>query len=228
MRNNRTVWLAAAATMVAASSALGQITGSEHDFSSQGWSGGEICKPCHTPHFANPDLDFRLWNHALTTATYELHGGTGTAADDFDLVSRLCLSCHDGTVALDAFGGMAGSATFIPASANLSRGDAGVNDLTDDHPVGNSEGIYYAYTDPDAPSFWMGAFNDVNSPTGSRPSVGPTGASLPLKKWDDGAGTIRNVVSCASCHEVHNRGGYDHLTRISNASSAMCLTCHIK
>ena len=85
-------------------SASGQIVGSEHDFSSYAWSGGEICKPCHTPHFAMAGIP-RLWNHELTVANYTMHAGPGSAVDDFDLQSRLCLSCHDGTVALDSFGG---------------------------------------------------------------------------------------------------------------------------
>ena len=80
----------------AAPLASGQIVNSAHDFSSMAWSDGEICKPCHTPHFAMEGI-LRLWNHELTVANYTLHAGAGTAVDDFDIRSRLCLSCHDGT-----------------------------------------------------------------------------------------------------------------------------------
>jgi predicted CXXCH cytochrome family protein len=197
---------AAAFAAVTASSATAQISNSAHNFSGNAWSGGEICLPCHTPHNAMPDLP-RLWNHELTVATYTMHEGTGTAADNFDTLSRLCLSCHDGTVALDSFGGQTGAST-IAGRANLGT------DLTNDHPVG-SDALY----PPDPPpSWWSGAFKDE--------------ADLPfaigLEDYTDTAGATFRVVSCRSCHEPHNRGGYDHLLTMSNAASALCLGCHIK
>ena len=149
----------------------------------------------------------RLWNHELTVATYTMHGGTGTAADNFDTVSRLCLSCHDGTVALDSFGGQTGT-EFISASASLGT------DLTDDHPVG-SDALY----PPDPkPSWWDGAFVDS--------TLLPRAVSL--DSYTDTTGATFDVVGCATCHEPHNDGGYDHLLTISNNASALCLTCHIK
>ncbi|MBZ0172437.1 MAG: hypothetical protein K8E66_08665, partial [Phycisphaerales bacterium] len=146
MKTKLLTGLAFVAGMAVAAS--GQIVGSGHDFSSMAWSDGEICKPCHTPHFAMPGI-LRLWNHELTTANYTLHAGAGTAVDDFDIRSRLCLSCHDGTVALDSFGGQNGS-SFISVGQNLGT------DFTDDHPVG-SDGIYPP--DP-VPSWWSHAFKD--------------------------------------------------------------------
>ena len=186
--------------------AMAQIQLSDHDFSGMSWSGGEICKPCHTPHNAMPDLP-RLWNHELTTADYIMHGGAGDAETDFDIVSRLCLSCHDGTVALDSFGGRTGT-SFISGRENLGT------DFTDDHPVG-SDGEY----PPDPkPSWWDGAMRD--------PSNFPSGVRL--KDWVNPDGVTRKVVGCTTCHNVHNRGGYDHMLVISNSASALCLGCHIK
>jgi len=71
---NTKLLLAVAVALVglAGTSATAQIVNSAHNFSSLAWSGGEICKPCHTPHFALPNLP-RLWNHTLTTATYQMH-----------------------------------------------------------------------------------------------------------------------------------------------------------
>src|SRR4051812_19400937 len=73
--------LAAAMPLLATSMAMasGGISGSAHDFSRFSWSDGEICKPCHTPHNAiAADLTGRLWNHTLSTASYTLHGASGT------------------------------------------------------------------------------------------------------------------------------------------------------
>src|SRR6476646_2104607 len=116
-------FLAAAVPMLAAGFAYGEITGSKHDFSAAAWSDNQICKPCHTPHNADVSVTGRIWAHTMSTATYKTHGTRGTSTDGttttdaangsvtqsgMDSASRLCLSCHDGTVALDSFMGKDG------------------------------------------------------------------------------------------------------------------------
>lgn len=111
----------------------GTIAGSKHDLSSFAATGGEICIACHTPHKADTSVtDAPLWNHKLTTATYTLYAsptfnGSATIAQPAG-VSKLCLSCHDGTVAVDAFGGQAGT-SMIAAAGNLGT------DLKKSHPI---------------------------------------------------------------------------------------------
>ncbi len=204
----RTQWLAAAALLGLAGAANGQITNSRHDFSSYSWSGGEICKPCHTPHFGNPSAG-ALWNHALTTATYTMfEGEPGTAEANLDSSSRLCMSCHDGTVALDSFGGTTGT-NFIPGTAKIGT------DLQDDHPLG-SDAIY--------PTATSTSFN----PQDANHRVVSTWGSLSLRAWVDPTGATQYVVGCRTCHDPHNRGNFGHMLKFSNASSHLCLTCHIK
>ncbi|MEE8458893.1 MAG: cytochrome c3 family protein [Phycisphaerales bacterium] len=206
---------ALAVAMFVAMPALGQtMVGQAHDFSNFGWAEGEICKPCHTPHHAiNDETGVAigwLWNHELTTATYTLYDGStadagpddGTAA--FDKQSRLCMSCHDGTVAIDSFGGNTGS-IFLGGHELIGI------DLRDDHPVGIT-GIYPEQGTAD----FQAAVNH---------NLGPN-QELKLREMNVG-GVNDFVVGCTTCHTPHYKG-FDHQLRMTNDSSALCLSCHIK
>ncbi|MBP6335109.1 MAG: cytochrome c3 family protein [Bacteroidia bacterium] len=120
------------------------IAGSVHDFSVVQWNpynatttmGGQICQPCHTPHNADPTITAApLWNHSFTTQSYQMYtgyefgpGGSGYNVIAPDGTSKLCLSCHDGSVAMGSFGGQIGFARMTS--------DARVGlDLRDDHPI---------------------------------------------------------------------------------------------
>ncbi|NOY82039.1 MAG: cytochrome c3 family protein [Kiritimatiellaeota bacterium] len=125
------------ATAVVLTVTLGGITaragiaGTDHDLS--GLSGGgtdQICIYCHTPHNAKTDQLVPLWNHTSTTTTFTLY-----SSDTLDSTpgqptgaSKACLSCHDGTVAIDSYANHTGS-------TNMS-GDALLGtDLANDHPI---------------------------------------------------------------------------------------------
>ena len=71
----------------------------------------------------------------------------------------------------------------------------------------------------------MAYMNPVSS-TG--PSVTFGANTLRLKAWVDTTGTTKYVVGCTTCHTPHNKGNYSHMMAVSNASSGLCLTCHIK
>jgi predicted CXXCH cytochrome family protein len=119
--------------LLAATPSISQITGTDHDFSSRGWGSNQICIFCHTPHNAATGVSAPLWNHAVTTATYTLYDSSVSSTFNATPsqpggVSKLCLSCHDGTVAIDSFGTRTGT-TNMTGSANL-----GTN-LTNDHPI---------------------------------------------------------------------------------------------
>ena len=105
-------------------SVLGGLTGTPHDFTAAGWSGNQICLPCHTPHNANIPIG-RLWNHAVPVDT----DFTKRSGSSISIESLRCLGCHDGQTALDSFSGVTG-VTQITGRENLGR------DLTNDHPIG--------------------------------------------------------------------------------------------
>jgi hypothetical protein len=197
----------------------GTIVGSPHDFSTQGWSGGQICVACHTPHNANTTVTAApLWNHAVTTKTYLLYSSPTlqTTVAQPDGASKLCLSCHDGTVAIDSFGGATGT--------NFMTGDhavgAGPKDLTDDHPISFTFDTALATADG---GLFDPATKTVTIGSGTFTKTGTISAVM----------LYSGKLQCASCHDVHNNfvaggGGGDPLLKISKASSALCLSCHNK
>jgi hypothetical protein len=222
MRTNRTLAvIAVVAVCLMSGSAWAGIVGSKHDFSAYAWSQNQICLPCHTPHNAivkdaqGVAVGGPLWNHTLSTATYTLYvddnGANVTGAVDTN--SRLCLSCHDGTVALDSFGGLTGN-------QQITSGLLGT-DLSNDHPIGEAA----VWPTPN-PSYMVD------------PSLRAAAGVMPLRKLADG----RNAVGCTSCHEPHNRKATPHMTWINNAvpsvpigsttgasvGSPLCLSCHKK
>ncbi|MCF6180780.1 cytochrome c3 family protein [Lutibacter sp.] len=184
------------------------IAGSDHDFSTESWnSTGEICIVCHTPHNAVTGLTAPLWNHEVTTTTFTLY--TSTVSPSFDATasqpdgtSKLCLSCHDGTVAMDNFGGQTGGTDFMSGSDKLGT------DLSNDHPISFTYDAALATTDG-------GLFD----PTTTNSGVGSTITADLL---------LANKLQCSSCHDVHNGSGVAKLLVKSNAGSALCLTCHNK
>jgi hypothetical protein len=99
----------------------------------------EVCKLCHIPH--NAEVPVPLWSRPLSKAQYltpEVRAGGEhrTPAPQPDGSSRLCLSCHDGTIALGEVLGepqpiaMAGAERIHPGR----KGFIGT-DLSGSHPV---------------------------------------------------------------------------------------------
>ena len=181
------------------------IIGSAHDFSGQGWSGGEICIACHTPHNSDStNTDAPLWNHQTTTAVFTTYNSQTMQVqpDQPRGPSKLCLSCHDGTIAVDSFGGKTG---YTPMLANK---DLGI-DLSDDHPVSVE---WKHQTVETSSAFCMNChFGDPRELVFFRP-----GGSGPI--W----------VECATCHDVHNSTTNPKLLRKTLLNSELCLTCHEK
>lgn len=196
------------------STAPAVITGSAHDFHLTSWANGQICMPCHAPHNNQNLTGDLLWNHNPTTASYTLYD-----SPTFDIaipgqpasLSKFCLSCHDGTVALDAYTDHPGT-TYISGAANL--GD-GTNNLGNDHPVS------FLYNNELVVRDTLTGSGVVGLVTPS--ADGTVGVQkLPL---------FAGMMECATCHDVHNK----HNTALgagllngTNFGSALCINCHTK
>lgn len=267
--------LAVSSVTTMAASSFDQLYKTKHNFNSTSYTfnaGNTMCQPCHTPHNAildsnnvqNANFSTRLWNHLDSTATYTLYDGaiaTYTAAgatgtndgnQGMDRVSRLCLGCHDGTVALDAFGlDPAGSGNRNTGSIKFSAGD--VNNLDknfrNDHPVGNA-GMFLKPGGAPVSAYLKGATTTtdsggnltkatVNVFTGNGTGTG----TLSLVVMSSAAsGTVdiggtpvpvasSAVVACRTCHDPHGKGlaegvPYAHLL-VCNPND-LCNSCHYK
>jgi hypothetical protein len=93
----------------------------------------EVCVFCHTPHGGRTDVaggGAPLWNRALSPTTvgtgtgqFQMYGspnfdGGGDVSTGPKGVSLACLSCHDGTIALDALINAPGSGGFNVTNKN--------------------------------------------------------------------------------------------------------------
>lgn len=214
MRFVKSGLLAGALSLLAVQPSMaGTITGSAHDFTTSSWSGGRICVACHAPHNTNTTVtDAPLWSHAVSTATYTLYSSTTMQATmgQPSGLSKLCLSCHDGTVAVDSFGGRTG-ATMISGGANVGTS------LTNDHPIGFTYNTALASAD-----------GSLHDPSTKAVTIGSGGQT----KTGTIAATMlyAGKLECSSCHDVHNTftAGSGNLLKVSDSGSAICLACHNK
>jgi predicted CXXCH cytochrome family protein len=202
-----------------AMAAIGSIVGSKHDFSSTGNSGfagpsNQVCIYCHAPHASTTETP--LWNHASTATTFTLYSSSTLSATDMGQpggVSKLCLSCHDGTVAIDNFGGT-GANSLNKFGAN-SAANLGTS-LANDHPIGFTYNAALVTADP-----------GLADPVATAVTIGTGNTGTIATKM-----LFAGKMECASCHDVHNSvsgtAEESKLVRISTAGSALCIACHKK
>ena len=195
----------------------------KHNFSSSTyspnaffWGTQQVCIFCHTPHHADQTYG-KLLNHEYDDAqSYNMYW---SPTIDMNISSSphegslLCLSCHDGTIAINSLNnlpGPAGAGNYgTPAGPALdglgkltNSSDAYVGtDLSDDHPVG----ITY----------------NATQDTSFVPKTGSS-QSYPDKLLFDGL-----YVECSSCHNPHDNT-YSNFLIESNNNSDLCLRCHIQ
>jgi predicted CXXCH cytochrome family protein len=191
-----------------------QISSTKHNFSSLTWAPTEnkMCGVCHATHNARSEPSAPLWNHQSTSvASYTMYSSptfNGTISSP-SASSKLCLSCHDGTVAIDNFGNTPPTPSisgFIPAGSRI--GGVSGSDMSKDHPISFVYNTGLANTD--------GGLKD------------PMSASSGLGRTINSDMLYDNKMECASCHDVHNKFKQNHLLKLSNTNSQLCLTCHNK
>jgi predicted CXXCH cytochrome family protein len=162
----------------------------------------DACIFCHTVHHSNGEQP--LWNHSMSSVSnYVVY--SSARLDSLNLTvpqpngsSRLCLSCHDGTVALGDVGSgaiqMQSGVTTMPAgSANVGT------DLSADHPISFVYDSTLASRDPQIkdPSMLAGK---VRLDRMSR-------------------------LQCTACHDPHDNQ-FGNFLVMDNSGSALCLACH--
>jgi predicted CXXCH cytochrome family protein len=207
----RSVVAAASMVLGTPSGVAAPIAGTAHDFSADFWAGGQVCVLCHTPRKASDSASAApLWNHTVATRAYSLYAPLGgkVIAGQPSAGDKLCLSCHDGTVARDRYRSLTGVA-LVSTANNLSV-NLGVHHPTSfvyDRSLAMANGPLF---DPTTKMVTVG--------TGNQVKTGTVGAVL----------LSAGLVQCSSCHDVHNtfNATAKNLLKISMATSAMCFACH--
>jgi predicted CXXCH cytochrome family protein len=198
---------------------------------------GQTCIFCHAPHGGGNNTP--LWNRGNPATGYQVYTSTSsvtaeTASGIQTGPSGACLSCHDGTIAVDVLTNVnglafAGGASFTKAGTAKATSGAtggGANDLMtgglpflgsdmrNDHPVA------IVYNTAYAASSKSGQYV-TPSTSGTVVTVGTQ--NLPLY----GGNATTATVECSSCHNSHDNH-LGNFLRVKNTGSQMCLSCHIK
>lgn len=147
MTEGRFLWLPVLFSLLFACTAVGAqgINNSKHNLTRSGPGTikarpqikGDICIFCHTPHLirGNQTAGHFGWNRADSTATYTTYDSSTMYATvgQPSGASKLCLSCHDGTIAL---GAILSQKNVIPFQGDWTNSPANLGtNLSNDHPI---------------------------------------------------------------------------------------------
>lgn len=157
----------------------------------------QVCVFCHAPHSVSPNSP--LWNRADTGQTYTQYSSSTLSADPGQPSgsSRLCLACHDGTVALERMNTLPAGVSDVALSKRVEgRSNLGT-DLADDHPISFAYDSTLASRNPDL--------------------AHPSTVDLPM---DNG------MMRCGTCHDPHDSTYPPFLNETSDRGQ-ICTTCHV-
>lgn len=205
-----------------------------------------LCIFCHAPHHtyrlttagatgtgplapANATY-LPLWNHTITTQVFVPYNNgpdepidgpkRSQAIDNFDKIgatSLLCLSCHDGSIAVNEYGhnpqstkSQSSGGSTITAQYNIGKNGY----LANHHPIGFPYDTVAALDteifDSNTAVFDQTLDNGAN--------IIPVANLLPGGKME-----------CTTCHAVHNKGNTgEKLLYVSDKNSNLCFSCHNK
>src|SRR5581483_279692 len=187
----------------------GSVVNSPHNLSASGPGAiraaaeQEICIFCHTAHNSAPIQP--LWNRNVPVNAYTVYTSSSLQAKPGQPTgtSKLCLSCHDGTIAVGSVLSrsqpiqMAGGITTLPPG----HGNLGT-DLSDDHPI---------------------SFRYDEALVTRNPKLRPPDA---LRAKDSEIKLDGNSeLQCTSCHDAHNDSNGNFLV-MDNSHSQLCNSCH--
>ena len=183
------------------------IINSKHNLSSTGpgtitaLTETRICVFCHTPHNAHPATP--LWNKKIDALTY-----TTYTSSTMEVIpsqpsgpTRLCLSCHDGMVALGAVLQPAAGINMTTSGPIPSGPSLLGTVLTDDHPVSFSyyDSLYdKEIVNPPPPDVLLYGNGNIHCSTCHDPHDNRNKKFL----------VIDNVES-QLCRRCHQKGGWD-------------------
>lgn len=202
------LWLALLAATGAAI-ALAQPTSvldSPHNLSTSGptairaASEDQVCIFCHAPHNSTPIQP--LWNRYTPVQAYRIYTSDSLDAEPGQPTgaSKMCLSCHDGTIALGNVFSRDTPIQMIGAPGTLPQGPSNLGtDLSDDHPI----------------SFKYDAALAARDQRLRDPSLLPSSIRL------DAGGELQ----CTSCHDAHSNA-YGKFLVMPNEASQLCVSCH--
>jgi hypothetical protein len=197
--------------------AMASVIYSKHNFSISGpgpvkaTQETQICVFCHTPHGANQQASAPLWNRALSTATYVPYFSLSMDANPLPgppgASSKVCLSCHDGTLAIGTVNVLNGKGPATIAMSGTNPGGeipdgSGANtgytrnlgtDLSNDHPIS-----FNYDTTLGGPSGTDGELRTPPVTENSNVIVGNrTSGVKPIFPLEN------NQVQCITCHDPH-------------------------
>ena len=161
----------------------------------------QVCAFCHTPH--KPKQGPGLWNRRINRESTPYTSSTSRAQpSEPDESSALCLSCHDGTIALGEMlqpprGRGNSSSDNLRNTYLRGRSGFGTN-LSNHHPIG------FKYSE---------ALQSANPEL-----VHPSAVDLPMK--DD-------KVQCTACHDPHS-SMFPPFLHKPNLNGELCTSCHIQ
>ena len=191
---------------VAAARGQTSVVGSPHDLSVSGpgkihaLSQEQVCIFCHAPHNATGQAP--LWNRTMPATHYRIYSSPTTDAriDQPSGPSKMCLSCHDGSLALGLVASRPATDPIVMSFRTIPPGDTDLtHDLSDDHPIGFR--------------FDRALFNR----DGQLRNPDLLTENLPLGP--------HNRVQCTTCHDVHNNS-LGKFLRVPDRRSAICVACH--